>query len=197
MKKHLPTLSLALLSTAAMAADVSTAYAPESYVHAAWTSVLESSSNNLDGWTIDGRMYVNRNVYVDLGYAHSTEGGNTFYNISGAVGYAQKVGAGDLLTMSAGYAYIHDNLADDHYNQYRLRLAYDVNFGWGISGGLSVTHFFNNDITGDDDVTAPAITVAYEFTKGMSLSATYSTEDIIHGRSDKDGSLVIGLTYKF
>lgn len=198
MKKHLPTLGLVLLSSAAMAADVSTSSAPQNYVHAGWTSIqIPGPSSNFDGWMIDGRYYVNRNIFVDLGYNRSSESGYTMYGITGAVGYSQAVGQGEL-SFSAGYTYLHVNVpVSEHFNQYRLRLAYDLDLGYGFSGGLSVTHFFNNDLSGADDTTAPAITLGYELTKGLALNVTYSTEDLVHGIPDQDGSWIVGLTYKF
>ena len=184
--------------------------------YASTSDAWPSPFDNLDtsAMTVDLRATVASNIFLTASFSDmntnlviAPPAASDYLDISSySFGFGTKIAAGNG-NLELSYAYCkldfpYDNLS---MNQNIFKVGYTVELGNGFNVGLALIHYLNDEITGSgafsggqpDDVTAPVVTVGYNFGQGFSANVSYSTENTVFGGPDADGTMSVGVRYGF
>ncbi len=218
MKSYtLPALALVTLAAAAGAQTVPVKRTSANELFSAGVTYSDANSignggPDVNGYTFDVRASVSSNIFLTAAYTNMEKlvepGVFTASPSAYSLGVGTKFAAGNG---SVGLSYAYRNIdfdvtvetldpvqLFDDVDQHWLKVAYSLDLGNGLDVTLGVTHIFNDaDGVEVDDVTAPELTVGFKFGQGFSGQLSYSTEDVLFGLPDGDGTVSIGVRYGF
>ena len=212
-------LPLVILTTAASAQTMPVKSVNRSEQFSVGVSYASTSDawgfGNLDtsATTVDLRATVVSNVFLTASFSDMNTDTiigpiqpDAFDISSYSFGFGTKIAAGNgSLELSYAYCKLDFPYNDLSMNQNIFKAGYTVELGNGFNVGLALIHYLNDEITGSgafsggepDDVTAPVVTVGYNFGQGFSANVSYSTENTIFGGPDSDGTMSVGVRYGF
>ena len=218
MKSYtLPALALVTLAAAAGAQTVPVKRANANELFSAGLTYSNSNSianggPDVDGYTLDVRASVSGNIFLTASYtdieklvepgdftaspsAYSLGLGSKFAVGNGSLGlsYAYRSLDFDVTVLTLDPVTLIDTV-DQHW----FRAAYTIDLGNGLDITLGLTHILNDTDSLDvDDVTAPEVSIGLKFGQGFSAQLSYSTEDVLFGLPDGDGTVSVGVRYGF
>lgn len=192
------TIALLVLAAAGASAQmtmprIDTRPAHKSSVEAAYGSV-GADSGDFGGSVLTARLYFYGNAFVSVGRNDVSFDGTAVsaHQFAYGVGTTEAWGQG---TVTAAYA--RAKVAGDiaSVDQNLFSVGYELGLASGLTGGFTVAHFQNAGVV--NDVTAAIFSARYEIAGGLSLTASYSSEDTVLGRDGGKHSWTVGARYAF
>ena len=192
MNRILPILALA----AAAAAQAQTQPVPLSSKppELGRISLAYADSGELDGYrlAVDARLL--RDIHLHGSFADVSGAADADDTRAYSLGLSYRLDFGPgRASLGAAIGSLDGTTHDG--DQQQLRAAYSIRGPQGLEAELSLTHFLNSG--GEDDLTAPALTLRYTFADGIGLEASFSPENTLLGVDTGDGTWSIGAHLSF
>lgn len=151
-----------------------------------------ADSGETDGYRLSVDAQLVRQVYLHGSFADISAPLDDVRSYSIGVSYRFDFGPGKA-SVGAAIGSLDGDLVDG--DQHQLRVAYALRAAQGLEAELSLTHYLND--SGNDDLTAPALTLRYTMAQGIGIEAVFSSENTLLGVDTDDGCWSIGVNFSF
>jgi len=193
MKLLIPSLALAAAAAHAQTAPVIPA------AKAGETGRLSlgfADSGEYDGFRLGVTAGLTSDVLLQASFADISgpTGADDFRAYAFGLGYRLPFGTGKA-TLSAHLGSLDGDTLNGE--QYQLRAGYAVEIAKGLEAELALTHTFNSLDGGEDDLTAPSLTIRYLAGNGLGIELAASSEDTLSHTDTGDGSWSLAAVYAF
>lgn len=153
-----------------------------------------SGAGDYDGSAASARLYFHTRVFVSISrndVAFDT-GGLRAHQFAYGIGTSEAWGQGSVTA-----AYARSKVSGDipGIGQDLFSLGYEAGLAANLTAGLTVMHTLNAGNI--EDVTAAIFSARYEVINGLSLTASYSSEDTLLGQAGAKRTWTVGARYSF